>query len=76
MLQLEGVLIPELRCKYLTLQLHMEKFDLYGVDGLLQASPHLQTLNIDMATTKVTYLELFLLFLHSHFIHPVLLSCF
>ncbi|KAK4352440.1 hypothetical protein RND71_027958 [Anisodus tanguticus] len=51
MLQFEGVLIPELKCKYLTLELHVEKFNLCGAAGLLRASPHVETLDIDIAIT-------------------------
>ncbi|XP_033516087.2 putative F-box/FBD/LRR-repeat protein At4g13965 [Nicotiana tomentosiformis] len=43
------VLIPDLKCKYLTLELHIGKFNLHGVAGLLRASPHTDTLNIDIA---------------------------
>ncbi|XP_019231967.1 PREDICTED: uncharacterized protein LOC109212749 isoform X2 [Nicotiana attenuata] len=50
MLQLEEVPIPELKCKYLTLELHIKKFNLYGAAGILQASPYVETLNIDIAT--------------------------
>lgn len=48
MLQLDGVQVPELKCKCLTLKFHISKYNLYGVACLLQASPHLETLNIDM----------------------------
>nr|XP_016465133.1 PREDICTED: F-box protein At5g03100-like [Nicotiana tabacum] len=53
MLQLEEVPIPELKCKYLTLELHLKKLNLYGVASLLRASPHVETLNIDMATMSL-----------------------
>ncbi|XP_055818352.1 uncharacterized protein LOC129887319 isoform X3 [Solanum dulcamara] len=46
MLQFERVLIPELKCKSLTLELHIEKFNLYGAAGLLRASPQAESLNI------------------------------
>ncbi|XP_070016864.1 F-box/LRR-repeat protein At3g03360-like isoform X2 [Nicotiana sylvestris] len=46
--QLDEVLLPELKCKCLTLKLHITKYNLYGVASLLQASPHMETLNIDM----------------------------
>ncbi|KAF3646382.1 putative F-box/LRR-repeat protein-like isoform X2 [Capsicum annuum] len=48
MLQFNGLPVPELKCKYLTLELHMENFDLLGVAGLLRALRHVETLNIDM----------------------------
>ncbi|XP_009767685.1 probable F-box protein At1g60180 [Nicotiana sylvestris] len=51
-LKFEGVpwvLIPDLKCKYLTLELLIGEFNLHGVAGLLRASPHADTLNIDIA---------------------------
>ncbi|XP_009780474.1 uncharacterized protein [Nicotiana sylvestris] len=48
MLQLDGVQLPELKCKYLTLKLYITKCNLYEVASLLRASPHVKTLNIDM----------------------------
>ncbi|XP_016461553.1 uncharacterized protein LOC107784873 [Nicotiana tabacum] len=51
MFQFKEVLIPESKCKHLTLELHMKKFNLYGVAGFLRASPYVETLNIDMDTT-------------------------
>ncbi|XP_049387681.1 putative F-box/LRR-repeat protein At3g18150 isoform X2 [Solanum stenotomum] len=48
MLQFNGLLVPELKCKYLTLELCIENFDLNGVAGLLGAFPHVETLNIYM----------------------------
>ncbi|XP_060195650.1 uncharacterized protein LOC132624906 [Lycium barbarum] len=51
MMEFKGVLIPELKCKYLTLELHLKKFNLYGVAGLLRASSHVEILNIDTANT-------------------------
>ncbi|XP_016460641.1 uncharacterized protein LOC107784078 isoform X2 [Nicotiana tabacum] len=48
MLQLEGVALPELRCKCLTLKLQVSKHTLYGITSLLEASPLLETLNIHM----------------------------
>ncbi|MCE5167031.1 hypothetical protein HAX54_034263, partial [Datura stramonium] len=53
MLQLKGVPISEFKCKYLTLELHMKKFNLYVVAGFLRASPHVETLNIDMKTMSM-----------------------
>nr|XP_009768702.1 PREDICTED: F-box/LRR-repeat protein At3g03360-like [Nicotiana sylvestris] len=51
----KGVHTPDLKCKYLTLEeLHLEKFNLFGVAGLLRAFRHVETLNIDFATCKVT----------------------
>nr|XP_033515770.1 putative F-box/LRR-repeat protein At3g18150 [Nicotiana tomentosiformis] len=52
MLQFKGVPVPEWKCKYLTLELHMKKFNLYGATGLLRASPHVETLNIDIAAMR------------------------
>lgn len=48
MLQLDGVHIPELKCKCLTLKFYISEYNLYGVATLLQTSPHVETLNIDM----------------------------
>ncbi|KAK4341407.1 hypothetical protein RND71_039908 [Anisodus tanguticus] len=61
-LQFKGVPIPELKCKYLALKLHLEKFNLYGAAGLLQASPLVETLNIEMENQPVTSSNFF--FLH------------
>ncbi|XP_016484029.1 F-box protein At5g03100-like [Nicotiana tabacum] len=53
MLQFKGVQIPEPKCKYLTLEeLRLEKFNLFGVAGLLRALRHVETLYIDFATAK------------------------
>ncbi|KAM3337420.1 hypothetical protein P3S68_031745 [Capsicum galapagoense] len=49
MLQLKGVSIPELKCKYLTLKLD-EEFSLDGAAGILRAMPHVETLNMDVFT--------------------------
>ncbi|XP_055835060.1 uncharacterized protein LOC129903526 [Solanum dulcamara] len=49
MLQFQGTPLPELKCKYLTLELHEKKFNLYGVAVLLRASPHVETHNIDIS---------------------------
>ncbi|XP_059279810.1 putative F-box/LRR-repeat protein At5g02700 [Lycium ferocissimum] len=54
LLQLEGLLLPELKCKCLTLDLHITRFSSKGVAILLQASPYVETLNITMATMTVT----------------------
>jgi len=54
MLQFKRIPVSDFYCKYLTLQLHMKKFNLYGVAGFLRASPHVETLNIDMQTMEVT----------------------
>lgn len=48
MLQLEGVPLPELRCKCLTLEMDVTKYNLYGVTSLLRTSPLLETLNIHL----------------------------
>ncbi|KAM3264006.1 hypothetical protein P3L10_001000 [Capsicum annuum] len=61
MLQFNGLPVPELKCKYLTLELHMENFDLLGVAGLLRALRHVETLNIDMTDNHVTSWSFFLL---------------
>ncbi|KAH0730391.1 hypothetical protein KY289_001579 [Solanum tuberosum] len=47
-LQFKGVPIPELECKHLELELHLEKFSLYGAAGLLRALPLVETLNIEI----------------------------
>ncbi|KAM3199337.1 hypothetical protein P3L10_031697 [Capsicum annuum] len=52
MLQLKGVSIPELKCKYLTLKLD-EEFSLDGAAGILRAMPHVETLNMDVFTRFV-----------------------
>ncbi|XP_075088182.1 F-box/LRR-repeat protein At3g03360-like [Nicotiana tabacum] len=46
MLQLEGMILPELRCKCLTLKLLVTEYNLYGIASLLQTSPLLESLNI------------------------------
>ncbi|KAG5632775.1 hypothetical protein H5410_004492 [Solanum commersonii] len=46
--QFKGVPIPELECKNLVLELHLEKFSLYGAAGLLRASPLVETLNLEI----------------------------
>ncbi|WMV27090.1 hypothetical protein MTR67_020475 [Solanum verrucosum] len=51
--EFQGIPLRELKCKYLTLELHEEKFSLYGVAGLLRASPHVETLNIDISTVAL-----------------------
>ncbi|XP_075082469.1 F-box/LRR-repeat protein At3g03360-like [Nicotiana tabacum] len=48
MLQLEGVALPELRCKCLTLEMPITKNTLYGVASLLWSSLLLETLNIHL----------------------------
>ncbi|PHU28773.1 hypothetical protein BC332_00866 [Capsicum chinense] len=53
MLQFKGLPVPELKCKYLTLELNMENFDLYGAAGLFGALPYVETLNIDMTENHV-----------------------
>ncbi|XP_049394890.1 putative F-box protein At1g49610 [Solanum stenotomum] len=53
MLQFKRIPVSDFYCKYLTLQLHMKKFNLYGVAGFLRASPHVETLNIDMQTMEL-----------------------
>ncbi|KAH0643921.1 hypothetical protein KY289_034895 [Solanum tuberosum] len=50
-----GLLVPELKCKYLTLELCIENFDLNGVAGLLGALPHVETLNIYLTENLVTF---------------------
>ncbi|XP_060198826.1 F-box/LRR-repeat protein At3g03360-like [Lycium barbarum] len=44
----EEVSLPELRCKCLTLEMHVTEYNLYGVASLLRASPLLETLNIHL----------------------------
>ncbi|KAH0642878.1 hypothetical protein KY289_033852, partial [Solanum tuberosum] len=53
--EFNGLLVPELKCKYLTLELCIENFDLNGVAGLLGAFPHVETLNIYMTENLVTF---------------------
>ncbi|KAG5612539.1 hypothetical protein H5410_023820 [Solanum commersonii] len=48
MLRLEGVSLPKLRCKCLTLEMYVTKNNLYGAASLLQNSPLLETLNIPL----------------------------
>ncbi|KAH0702540.1 hypothetical protein KY290_017854 [Solanum tuberosum] len=50
-LQFKGLPISELNCKYLTLMLHMTTFNMYGVAGLLRASPHVETISIELEYT-------------------------
>ncbi|WMV20309.1 hypothetical protein MTR67_013694 [Solanum verrucosum] len=59
MLQFKGVRIPELKCKYLTLELHKKELSVFGAAGLLRASPHVECLNIDIrAMHAAMYLSL------------------
>ncbi|KAH0704395.1 hypothetical protein KY290_017857 [Solanum tuberosum] len=44
----KGWPISELNCKYLTLMLHMTTFNMYRVAGLLRASPHVETISIEL----------------------------
>lgn len=55
MLQLEGVPLPELRCKCLTLEMPITKNTLYGVVSLLRTSPLLETLNINLGVGFADY---------------------
>ncbi|KAH0683617.1 hypothetical protein KY289_021369 [Solanum tuberosum] len=48
MMKLEGVMLPELRCKCLTLELRVSEYNLYGIASLLQTSPLLESLNINI----------------------------
>ncbi|OIT32941.1 f-boxlrr-repeat protein [Nicotiana attenuata] len=50
MLQLEGVMLPELKCKCLTLKWLVREYNLYGIASLLQTSPLLESLNIHIKT--------------------------
>uniref|UniRef100_M1A6X1 KS1 protein n=1 Tax=Solanum tuberosum TaxID=4113 RepID=M1A6X1_SOLTU len=56
-LQFKEVPIPELECKYLALELHLEKFSLYRAAGLLRASSLVETLNISIEN-QPTYCEI------------------
>ncbi|KAK4734376.1 hypothetical protein R3W88_008637 [Solanum pinnatisectum] len=58
-LQFKGFPISELNCKYLTLMLHMIMFNMYGVAGLLRASPHVETISIEL---EYTLLDDFLIY--------------
>lgn len=62
MLQFKGLPVLELKCKYLTLELNMKNFDLYGATGLLGALPHVETLNIEMIENHVTSRNFFMSF--------------
>ncbi|XP_059297303.1 F-box/LRR-repeat protein At3g03360-like [Lycium ferocissimum] len=46
LMKLEGMMLPELRCKCLTLKLHVLEYNLYGIASLLQTSPLLESLNM------------------------------
>ncbi|KAM3237928.1 hypothetical protein P3L10_012958 [Capsicum annuum] len=48
MTNLDGVMLPELRCKCLTLKLFVTEYNLYGIASLLQGSPLLESFNIQM----------------------------
>ncbi|KAH0681371.1 hypothetical protein KY284_022456 [Solanum tuberosum] len=48
MMKVEGVMLPELRCKCLTLELRVSEYNLYGIASLLQTSPLLESLNINI----------------------------
>ncbi|KAG5632762.1 hypothetical protein H5410_004479 [Solanum commersonii] len=61
-LQFKEVPIPELECKYLALELHLEKFSLYGAAGLLRASCLVETLNISIENQPVTFWNFFFSF--------------
>ncbi|KAG5616707.1 hypothetical protein H5410_016531 [Solanum commersonii] len=56
-LQFKGSPISEFNCKYLTLMLHMTTFNMYG--ALLRASPHVETINIEL---EYTLLDDFLIY--------------
>ncbi|XP_047266404.1 F-box/LRR-repeat protein At3g03360 isoform X1 [Capsicum annuum] len=69
MLQLKGVSLPKLRCRCLTLEMYVTKYNLYGVASLLQNLPLLETLNIDLRARAVISLNLFFAFNIFDFIH-------
>ncbi|XP_016571556.1 probable F-box protein At1g60180 isoform X2 [Capsicum annuum] len=48
MMNLEGVMLPKLRCKCLTLKLFVTDYNLYGIASILQALPLLESFNIQM----------------------------
>ncbi|KAM3342589.1 hypothetical protein P3S68_027555 [Capsicum galapagoense] len=48
MMNLEGVMLPKLRCKCLTLKLFVTEYNLYGIASILQALPLLESFNIQM----------------------------
>ncbi|KAG5612499.1 hypothetical protein H5410_023780, partial [Solanum commersonii] len=56
MLQIQGTLLPEVKRKYLTLELRVKRFNLYGLAGFLEASSHhIETLNIDISPKSITF---------------------
>nr|XP_009767691.1 PREDICTED: F-box/LRR-repeat protein At3g03360-like isoform X2 [Nicotiana sylvestris] len=57
MLQLDGLPLPELRCKCLTLEMNVTKYNLYGVASLLRISPLLETLNIHLGVEVMFILQ-------------------
>lgn len=50
-LELKGVVLPTFKCECLILERIMKECDFPGIAGLLQNSPNLQTLVIDMTTS-------------------------
>ncbi|KAH0725323.1 hypothetical protein KY284_001188 [Solanum tuberosum] len=54
-LQFKEVPISELECKYLVIELHLEKFSLYGEAGLLRASRLVETLNISIENQPMKF---------------------
>ncbi|KAF3651788.1 putative protein fluG-like [Capsicum annuum] len=58
MTNLDGVMLPELRCKCLTLKLFVTEYNLYGIASLLQGSPLLESFNIQMIAEVVISLDI------------------
>ncbi|WMV09901.1 hypothetical protein MTR67_003286 [Solanum verrucosum] len=56
-LQFKEVAILELECKFLALELHLEKFSFYGAAGLFRALRLVETLNISIEN-QPTYYEI------------------
>ncbi|KAG5592296.1 hypothetical protein H5410_042810 [Solanum commersonii] len=59
-LLLNGVSLPELRCKCLTLELHPMHHTFYGIAKLLQASPLLETVNMHLVEDAHFLFEIYL----------------
>ncbi|XP_059659695.1 putative F-box protein At1g49610 isoform X2 [Cornus florida] len=49
-LEVKGLPSPLSECKRLTLIMHMKKWDLPGIASVLQSSPDLETLVMDLAS--------------------------
>ncbi|OIT22464.1 PREDICTED: F-box protein At5g03100-like [Nicotiana attenuata] len=54
-LEMRTLSCPRMRCKNLTLNTHMKKWELPGITILLQSCPQVETLNIDMTSRFEEY---------------------